>query len=125
MSTQQLTPEQVLTKMKEAMGGQIPRTMELAGEVMPDMVVRQTMDRAFAMPPESGALTEETRTLIYLAVALATGSKPCIESMSRKSKKMGIAPEKLLETFKIARFAESSRVLGNAEFLFESIQNNP
>ncbi len=75
----------------------------------------QIRSNVFAMP-ENGALENETRTLIYLGVAIATGSKTCI-----KAKAQNISKEKLIETYKIVRYAESSRVMGNAEQLFEDI----
>jgi alkylhydroperoxidase/carboxymuconolactone decarboxylase family protein YurZ len=73
--------------------------------------------------PETRALSQETRTLIYLAVALAGGSRACVAAMVNKAKTPGIGKDKLLETCKIARFAVASRVFGNADALFESITN--
>ncbi len=70
------------------------------------------------MPKDGGALTNETRTLIYLGVALATGSHPCIDAMMNKAQAQHIDEAKILETVKIARFAEATRVFGNAEHVF-------
>ncbi len=72
------------------------------------------------MPPE-GALDEETRTLIYLASALAASSQACIQAMANKAKKQGIAPEKVLETVRIVRFALATKVVGDAEPVFEAM----
>ncbi len=41
--------------------------------------------------------------------------------MVNKSKSLNIGKDKLIETYKIARYAESSRVMGNAELLFKEI----
>lgn len=117
------TVEQVLANMTVSLNGQIPPSVQHAATVMPEMVVRHAQDSAFAMPPEGGALTPETRTLIYLGIALATGSRACIEAMTNKSQGLGIDSAKLLETFKIARFAEASRVLGNAEPLLAALDS--
>lgn len=116
------TTDQILTTMKASLNGSVPRAAQLAGEVAPGILLRHVQDSGFAMPKDdTGALTEETRTLIYLGVALATGSRACVEAMTNKSTTLGIDSAKLLETFKIARFAEATRVLGNAEPLLAAL----
>lgn len=122
MSTENAQPtlEQVLATMTASLNGTLPASVSLAGEVMPEMVFRHAQDGAFAMPKEDGALTPETRTLIYLGIALATGSH-CIEAMMNKATAQGIEDAKVLETYKIARFAEATRVFGNAEYVFAQL----
>ena len=122
MENQQPTTEQILSMMKGAMDGKLPKAIELAGDVFPEFVAEQARSSAFAMP-QSGALEAETRTLIYLGVALATGSKACIEAMMNKAKMQQISKEKILETVKIARYAEATRVIGNAEIVLEHLKN--
>ena len=117
------TVDQVLANMTASLNGHVPPAIQHAATVMPELVLRHAQDSAFAMPPEGGALTNETRTLIYLAVALATGSRACIEAMTDKAQALGIESAKLLETFKIARFAEATRVLGNAESLLAQLDD--
>lgn len=117
------TVDQVLANMTASLNGHVPPAIQHAATVMPELVLRHAQDSAFAMPPEGGALTNETRTLIYLAVALATGSSACIEAMTDKAQALGIESAKLLETFKIARFAEATRVLGNAESLLAQLDD--
>lgn len=121
METKQPTTEQILSMMKGAMNGKLPKAIELAGEVFPEFVAEQARSSAFAMP-QNGALEVETRTLIYLGVALATGSKACIEAMMNKAKIQQISKEKILETLKIARYAEATRVIGNAEIVLEHLK---
>ena len=123
METQQPTTEQILSMMKGAMDGKLPKAIELAGEVFPEFVAEQARSSAFAMP-QNGALEAETRTLIYLGLALATGSKACIEAMMNKAKMQQISKEKILETLKIARYAEATRVIGNAEIVLEHLKNS-
>ena len=114
--------DQILTNMSASLNGTVPAVAQLAGRVAPDILLRHVQDSGFAMPKdETGVLSEETRTLIYLGVALATGSRACVEAMTNKSYALGIERSKLLETFKIARFAEATRVLGNAEALLGSL----
>jgi len=120
MKTQKPTVEQILSKMKGSMNGKLPNVIKLASNKMPEMLYKQIRSKMFAMP-ENGALENETRTLIYLGIAIATGSTTCIKAMLNKAKAQNISNDKLIETFKIARYAESSRVMGNAELLFEEI----
>ncbi|MGB3956071.1 MAG: carboxymuconolactone decarboxylase family protein [Brooklawnia sp.] len=117
------TTDQILASITASLGT-VPVAAQLAGEVAPKFLLRHVQDSGFAMPKDgSGALTEETRTLIYLAVALATGSRACVEAMTNKANGLQIDPAKLLETFKIARFAEATRILGNAEPLLASLKS--
>ena len=117
------TTEQILSMMKGMMDGKLPKSIELAEKVLPEMIAEQAKNSTFAMPQENGALDAESRILIYLRIALATGSNTYIEAMMNKAKTQHIAKEKILETFKIARYAEASRVLGNAETVFEHLLN--
>ena len=118
------TVDQILATMNASLNGHVPPAIQHAVTVMPDLVVRHAQDSAFAMPAEGGALTNETRTLIYLGVALATGSRACVEAMTDKAQALGIESAKLLETFKIARFAEATRVLGNAEAMLAKLNDS-
>lgn len=115
--------EQTLAGMSMQMGGKLPRSAELAAEVMPEMILEHAADNGFAMPKEGGALDAETRTLVYLGIALATGSQACIEAMMNKAHVLNIPKEKILETYKISRFAEATRVMGNAEKVFQHLKD--
>jgi alkylhydroperoxidase/carboxymuconolactone decarboxylase family protein YurZ len=120
-SEQKPTIEQIFGMMRKAMGT-IPSAIEKATEVDEGLLYEHLRSRAYAMPAE-GALNEETRTLIYLASALAAGSKACIQAMANKAKMQGIAPEKVLETVRIVRFALATKIIGDAEPVFESLQD--
>jgi AhpD family alkylhydroperoxidase len=115
------TTDQILQGMSASMNGRLPQAIKLAAAEMPDMVAEHARDSQFAMPKDGGALDDDTRTLIYLGVALATGSHACVEAMMNKARTAGIEKAKILETFKIARFAEATRVFGNAERLLEQL----
>ena len=120
--TAQPTLDQVLAGMTASLGGTLPRSVQLAATVMPDLVLEHARNSGFAMPKdESGALDNEARTLIYLGIALATGSHACIDAMMGKARAAGIGKDKILETFKIARFAEATRVMGNGEPLLDQL----
>jgi alkylhydroperoxidase/carboxymuconolactone decarboxylase family protein YurZ len=116
----QPTVEQILAGMAAQVGGKLPRMVELAATVMPELVFKHAQDGGFAMPKEGGALTEETRTLMLLGIALATGSH-CVEGLMRKAKVLNIEQAKILETVKIARFAEATRVFNNAEHVLAQL----
>src|SRR5487761_2550629 len=109
--------EQILGQMAAAMG-EVPPAIAKAGTADPSMVYEQARSSAFAMPPKEGALEPEMRTLIYLAVALATSNHACTLAMLNKARQQGIATSKLIEAFHIARYAMATQVVGNAEPLF-------
>jgi len=116
------TPDttQILNGMRAAMG-EVPPAIIKATSADPRMVVEQARSSAYAMPSEDGALDAETRTLIYLAVALATSNHACTQAMTNKARVQSIASAKLLEALHIARYAMATRVLGDAEPVFDLI----
>jgi alkylhydroperoxidase/carboxymuconolactone decarboxylase family protein YurZ len=121
-SEQKPTLEQVFGMMRKSRGS-VPSAIEKATAADEGVLYEHLRSRAYAMPAE-GALDEETRTLIYLASALAASSKACIQAMANKAKMQGIAPEKILETVRIVRFALATKVTGDAEPVFESLQKS-
>ena len=120
MNTEQKpTVEQVFEMMRKTMGA-IPSAIEKAVAVDEGLLWEHLRSRDYAMPAE-GALDDETRTLIYLASALAASSKACIQAMADKAKMQGIAPAKVLETLRIVRFALATKVIGDAEPVFAAM----
>jgi AhpD family alkylhydroperoxidase len=117
-----ITPDtaKILDGMRAAMGD-VPPAIVKAASADPRMVDEQIRSSAFAMPPEDGALDPQTRTLIYLAVALATSNHACTVAMTNKARVQSIDSAKLLEAFHIARYAMATRVVGVAEPLFDLI----
>jgi alkylhydroperoxidase/carboxymuconolactone decarboxylase family protein YurZ len=85
----QPTVEQVLAGMAAQVGGHLPRMVELAATIMPEMVLKHAQDGGFAMPKDGGALPEETRTLMLLGIALATGSH-CVQGLMHKAQVLNI-----------------------------------
>ena len=120
MSGEAPSTQQILDQMRSAMG-EVPAAIEKAAGADPRMVAEQARSSAFAMPPEDGVLDVETRTLIYLAVALATSNRACTMAMVNKARKQEIATAKLLEAFHIARYALATQVVGNAEPVFDLV----
>lgn len=112
--------EQVLDQMRATLGA-VPVVVEKSLSADPTLVLEHARSKGYAMPPEGGALDEETRTLIYLAVALATSNHACTQAMAQKARSESIASPKLLEAFHIARLAQATAVLGNAEPVFDLV----
>jgi alkylhydroperoxidase/carboxymuconolactone decarboxylase family protein YurZ len=119
MNQQKPTVEEVFGMMRKMMGS-VPTAIEKAVKVDEGLLYEHLHSRSYAMPPE-GALDEETRTLIYLASALAAGSQPCVQAMANKAKMQGIPAEKLLETVRIVRLALATKVIGHAEPVFAAL----
>lgn len=115
------TVDQVFAMMRKTMGA-IPSAIEKATSVDEGLLYEHLRSRAYAMPAE-GALNDETRTLIYLAAALAASSKAWIQAMANKAKMQGIVPEKVLETVKIVRLALATKVIGDGEPILEALEN--
>ncbi len=122
-ATQKPTVDEVFGMMRKMMGA-VPSATEKATKVDEGLLYEHLRSRQFAMPPE-GALDEETRTLLYLASALAAGSAACIQAMANKARMQGIPAAKILETLHIVRFALATKVIGEAEPVFEALQSMP
>ena len=119
----QPTLEQIFTGMRKAMGT-IPAAVEKLSRVDPAMVYEHLRSRAYAMPDQTPALDEETRTLIYMAAALAGSSPACVRAMADKARVQGISREKIMETVKIVRFAMATRIIGDAEPIFAGLEKS-
>ena len=122
-ATQKPTPDEIFGMMRKTMGA-VPSAIEKAAKVDEGLLYEHLRSRQYAMPPE-GALDEETRTLIYLASALAAGSAACIQAMAKKAKMQGIPAAKILETLHIVRFALATKVIGEAEPVFDALRELP
>lgn len=122
-TTQKPTVDEIFGMMRKMMGA-IPSSIEKAAKVDEGLLYEHLRSRQYAMPPE-GALDEETRTLLYLASALAAGSAACIQAMANKAKMQGIPAAKILETLHIVRFALATKVIGEAEPVFEALRDLP
>lgn len=113
----------ILNRMRQAVG-EVPPTVEQLVRVDPEMIYEHLRSQAYAMPADSPALDDETRTLIYLAAALASSSHECVRATVAKATGQGISREKLLETVRIVRLAMATRVISDAEPVFEAIDNS-
>ncbi len=114
--------EEIFAMMRKSMG-EVPEAIQKAALIDESLVYEHLRSRGYAMPQEKPALDEETRTLIYLAAALASSSHACVEAMANKAKVQAIPAEKLLETLRIVRFALATRVIGDAEPLLSAMES--
>ncbi|MGP8199160.1 MAG: carboxymuconolactone decarboxylase family protein [Limisphaerales bacterium] len=121
-NTPKPTVEEIFGMMRKMMGS-VPSAIEQAVKVDEGLLYEHLRSRGYAMPPE-GALNEETRTLIYLAAALAASSQACIQAMANKAKMQNIPADKVLETVRIVRFALATKVIGEAEPVFAALRKN-
>ncbi len=112
--------QDILKRMRQAMG-QLPATVEQLAQVDPEMIYEHLRSQAYAMPDDSHALDDETRTLIYLAASLASSSHECVRATAGKARLQGISRAKILETVRIVRFAMATRVISDAEPVFEAV----
>jgi alkylhydroperoxidase/carboxymuconolactone decarboxylase family protein YurZ len=119
MNAQKPTVEEVFGMMRKMMGS-VPTAIEQAAKVDEGLLYEHLRSRGYAMPP-GGALDEETRTLIYLAAALAASSEACIQAMANKAKMQNIPSAKIIETVHIVRFALATKVIGEAEPVFAAL----
>jgi alkylhydroperoxidase/carboxymuconolactone decarboxylase family protein YurZ len=119
MASNQPTVEEIFGMMRKMMGT-IPSFIEKAAKVDEGLLYEHLRSRQYAMPAD-GALDEETRTLIYLAAALAAGSSACIQAMVNKAKMQAIPAAKVLEALHIVRFALATKVIGEAEPVSEAL----
>jgi len=117
-----MTANEILDMMRKGMG-QVPAAIEKSVQVDPGLIQEHVRSKAYAMPPEGGAMDEETRTMIYLAATLAAGSSTCIQAMANKIAQQGMSAAKALETVHIVRFAMTSKVIGDAEAVFGALAN--
>jgi alkylhydroperoxidase/carboxymuconolactone decarboxylase family protein YurZ len=113
------TVEEVFGMMRKMMGS-VPTAIEQAVKVDEGLLYEHLRSRGYAMPPQ-GALDEETRTLIYLAAALAASSQACIQAMANKARMQNIPSAKIIETVHIVRFALATKVIGEAEPVFAAL----
>ena len=112
---------EILEMMRKSMG-QVPAAIEKSVPVDPALIQEHVRSKAFAMPAEKPALDEETRTLIYLAAALAGTSPACVKAMANKIAQGGVAAEKVIETVHIVRLAMATKIIGDAEPVFDALQ---
>jgi alkylhydroperoxidase/carboxymuconolactone decarboxylase family protein YurZ len=116
-----MKPEDVLEMMRRSMG-EVPAAIEKSVPVDPGLILEHARSKSFAMPVQAPALDETTRTLVYLAAALAGSSPACVRAMANKIVQQGIAAEKVTETIHIVRLAMATKIIGDSEPVFDALR---
>ncbi len=111
--------KELLARMRAGMG-RVPAAIEKSTVVDDGLIQEHMRSRMYAMP-EAGALDEQTRTLIYLAAVLAGSSTACVRAMADKVVQQGIPKAKVLETVHIVRFAMATKIIGDADPVFDAL----
>ncbi|MCL5769982.1 MAG: carboxymuconolactone decarboxylase [Planctomycetes bacterium] len=114
------TLEQVFAGRRKVMGT-IPTAVEKLSRVDSTMVYEHLRSRAYAMPDQVPALAEGTRTLIYMAAALAGPSPACVRAITEKARVQGILREAIMETVVPVRFAIATRIPGDVAPIFAAL----
>lgn len=96
--------------MMGKMMGSVPSSIEKTAKVVQGLLCEHPRSRQSAMPPEGGP-DEETRTLLYLASALAAGKAAPRRSSWRP--------------LHIVRFALFTKVTGEAAPVFDALRELP
>lgn len=122
MTAQQPTAEELLQQMRAGMGT-VPSAVEKSVRADPGLIYEHMRSRGYAMPA-TGAFDEEVRTLIYLAAALAGSSPACVRAMADRIRVLKIAPEKVREVLHIVRFAMATKIIGDAEPVFDALNES-
>lgn len=115
-----MNANEVLEMMRKNMG-QVPAAIEKSVPVDPALIQEHMRSKAFAMPAEKPAFDEATRTLIYLAAALAGTSTACVKAMSNRIVQLGIPANQVIETVHIVRLAMATKIIGDAEPVFDAL----
>ncbi len=97
--------------------GEVPRPLELLGQLDEGQVMRFVAERQGAM--NGTAIPVKYKALIALSVGVALDSPACILNNAKQAKKAGATTEEILEAFAIARFARSAPALASALPTFE------
>ena len=100
----------------------VPPASERAAPVDPLWNLEHSRSTAVGMPVQSGALDETTRTLIYLAAALAGSSPASVRAMADKVVQQRISSEKVMETVQIVCLAMATKIMGDSEPVFDALK---
>ena len=102
--------------------GEIPKPIQLLGELDESLVVNHITDKKFVYSKE--AIPTKYKALIALSVAIALDSQACILTNTMVAKKSGATTEEIMEAFALAKFGKAATTLSNSMPAFEWLLNN-
>ena len=113
--------KELMEKIKSE-NGEIPKPLELLGQLDEGQVMRFVSERQAAM---SGTLIPpKYKALIAMAAGIALDSPACILNNAKQAKKAGATTEEIVETFTIAKFAKSATAMASSIPALEWLVNN-
>lgn len=102
--------------------GEIPKPLELLGQLDESLVVNHLTDMKFAYSKE--ALPQKYKVLIALSAAIALGSQPCILTYSMRARKAGASIHEIMEAFAVAKFTKAGTTLSSSLPALEWLVDN-
>jgi AhpD family alkylhydroperoxidase len=113
--------KELMENMKKE-NGEIPRPLELLGQLDESLVVNHVTDKKFAYSKET--IPQKYKALIALAVGIALDSQPCILNNTKAAKKAGASTQEIMETFAVAKFSKAATALSSSLPALEWLINN-
>lgn len=102
--------------------GEVPRPLELLGQLDEDQVMRFVSERQSAF--SGAAIPKKHKALIAMSVGIALDSPACILNNAKQAQKAGASTEEIIEAFAVARFAKSASAMASSMPAFEWLANN-
>ncbi|GAB6077319.1 carboxymuconolactone decarboxylase family protein [Hydrogenobaculum acidophilum] len=115
--------EEVLSMMAQKLGGRenIPDAILYARDVAPELIMDVAMSSKNSVGDDNSPFDPKTRTLIFLAAALAMKDEECIKTQTRAALGMGVTKEELLSVIKIVKHATNSGIIGAASPILKEL----
>jgi alkylhydroperoxidase/carboxymuconolactone decarboxylase family protein YurZ len=113
--------DEILSFMAKKLGGQenIPNAIRYAKVCAPELIYHVAFSSKNSVADENSPFDEKTRTLIFLAAALAMKDPECIKTQLNAALTLGATKEELIALIKIVKHAAHSSVIGFAEPILE------
>jgi AhpD family alkylhydroperoxidase len=113
--------KELMEKIKSE-NGEVPRPLELLGQLDEGQVIRFVSERQSVM--SGTAIPPKYKALTAMAVGIALDSPACILNNVKQAKKAGATTEEIVEAFTIAKFAKSATAMASSMPAFEWLVNN-
>jgi AhpD family alkylhydroperoxidase len=113
--------KELMEKIKSE-NGEIPRPLELLGQLDEGQVIRFVSERQAAMGGTT--IPPKYKALIAMATGIALDSPPCILNHVKQAKKAGAGTEEIVEALIIVKFAKSATAMASSIPALEWLVNN-
>lgn len=102
--------------------GEIPKPMQLLGELDESLVINHATDKKFVM--EKPTIPLKYKALLILSAGIALDSQACILNNTKLARKLGATVEEIMEVFALAKFAKGATAISSAAPALEWLANN-